>query len=219
MTDYSSLIQSITIYALPLLFAIIIHEVAHGWVASKLGDKTALMLGRLTLNPIKHIDPLGTIIVPLTLLYLNSGFMFGWAKPVPINPRNFKNPKRDMAIVSLAGPMANFLMAFLWAGILKLSLLISPDYATVATPLALMGQAGVWINIVLMVLNLIPIPPLDGSRIVAAFLPNRALYYYAKLEHYGLYILFFLIVTRLLTYLLLPGVIGVHQLIKAIFNL
>ena len=183
-----------------------------------LGDKTALMLGRLTLNPAKHIDLIGTVVVPLLLLYWG-GFIFGWAKPVPINPRNFKNPKRGLALVAVAGPLANFLMALGWSGILKVSLSFLSVYPMVARPLVLMGYAGILINIVLMILNLIPIPPLDGSRIVAAFLPRKMLYYYAQLERYGFFILLLLIVTHALDYILAPGFLAVRWLIQAIFKL
>jgi len=213
-----NLIQTIIIYVLPILFAVVVHEVAHGWAACKLGDKTALMLGRLTLNPFRHIDLFGTILVPFILLKLG-GFVFGWAKPVPINPRNFKKPRRDMALVALAGPLANFLMACLWAGIFKASTFLMPHYAMVAAPLLLMGKAGIMVNIFLMILNLIPIPPLDGSRIVAAFLHGKMLYYYARLEHYGFFILLLLIVTQALNYIVLPGVVIIQSLIVFIFRL
>ena len=158
-----SLGQKIILWVIPLLFAITVHETAHGWIASKCGDPTAKLLGRLTLNPLKHIDPIGTIIVPAILFSLG-GFIFGWAKPVPITWQNLKNPRRDMALVAAAGPLANLMMAFLWAGIAKIAMGFDND------PVIYMAQIGISINLVLMLLNLLPIPPLDGSRVVASFL-------------------------------------------------
>jgi Zn-dependent protease len=181
-------LQQIAIWTIPVIFAITVHEAAHGYVAAKFGDRTAEMLGRLTLNPIKHIDPLGTIIVPLVMLVLG-GIVFGWAKPVPVNPRNFKNPRKDMAWVAAAGPASNFLMALGWALVIKLGAMLSPSQPDVATFLMYMGMAGVSINLVLLVLNLIPIPPLDGSRVVSALLPPKLAYQYNLLEPYGFFIL------------------------------
>jgi len=182
-----TLIQKICIWAVPVLFAITVHEVAHGWVALKCGDKTALMLGRLTFNPLKHIDLIGTIFVPLILLALG-GFIFGWAKPVPVNPNNLKY-RRQMALVSIAGPLANLIMAFLWALLMKLGLYLSDHFTLASIPLIYMGQAGVFINLMLGLLNLIPIPPLDGGRFVSALLPGKQAYYYDRLEPYGFIIL------------------------------
>lgn len=182
-----SLIQKICVAIIPVLFAITVHEVAHGYVADKLGDHTAKMLGRLTLNPIKHIDLIGTILVPLLMLYLG-GFIFGWAKPVPINPRFFKQYRRDTALVALAGPISNFVMAGFWSALMHLS-------PSTNIPLMLMCSIGITINLILAVLNLIPIPPLDGSRVISSLLPRRLAYYYDFLEPYGLFIvlgLFFL---------------------------
>ena len=162
--DELSLIQRIVVWILPVVFAITVHEVAHGWVAKKYGDNTASMLGRLTLNPVKHIDILGTIIIPGLLLLSFTGFIFGWAKPVPVDPRNFKNPKRDMAFVALAGPVANLLMALGWALITRLGVII--ELEVISLPLIYSGVAGISINLVLALINLIPIPPLDGRRII-----------------------------------------------------
>jgi Zn-dependent protease len=204
MPELTLTIQKIAIWAIPLLFAITVHEVAHGWVASKLGDQTARLAGRLTLNPIKHIDMVGTILVPLVLLLTKTGFIFGWAKPVPVDARNLHNPKRDRAIVAAAGPVSNLLMAFIWAFIAKIgySLLGSNDWLGV--PLVLMGNAGIMVNIVLGVLNCLPIPPLDGSRVLYNLLPPRAAYYLDRIEPYGLIILILLMLSPLWRLILFP---------------
>jgi len=211
-------IQKIVIWALPVLFAITIHEVAHGWVASKLGDKTALMLGRLTLNPFKHIDLIGTILVPLILLTF-SNFIFGWAKPVPINPRNFQHRRRDMLLVAIAGPFTNLLMAFIWGGIMKLGLIMMGVNNSWALPIVLMGQAGILINVVLMVFNLIPIPPLDGSHFISALIPGRWAYHYDKVGRFGFFIVLLLIVTGVLIYILGPPIFYLNHLISVVFHL
>ena len=211
-------IQQVIIYALPILFAITVHEVAHGWVASKLGDKTALMLGRLTLNPLKHIDLIGTVLLPLVLL-LMGGFIFGWAKPVPVNPNNLKKPRRDMALVALAGPVSNIIMAFIWAGIMKLGLVLMSHGFQFALPIRLMGQAGVMINLILMALNLMPIPPLDGSRIISAILPAKWAYKYDRVAPYGIFILLILLITGILHFFLWPPIILLQKLIAIIFRL
>ncbi len=196
--------QEFSIWALPVLFAVTLHEVAHGWMAKRLGDPTAQRLGRLSLNPIKHIDPLGTILIPGLMILMGTGFIFGWAKPVPITWSNLRRPRRDMALVALAGPAANLLMATLWA--LARSLATYLPCGWVATPLALMGAAGIGINIVLMVLNLLPLPPLDGSRVVAGFLPSRLAWRYSRIEPYGLWILLLLVGTGVLGWILTPPV-------------
>lgn len=196
-----SLLEKIAVSAIPVLFAITLHEVAHGWVASLLGDPTAKMLGRLTINPLKHIDLVGTIIVPAILLSMG-GFVFGWAKPVPINWRNLKHKYRDMALVSIAGPLSNFLMACFWALFFHASASLEPSSYTLA--LLTMSQIGVLVNCILMVLNLIPIPPLDGSRVLITLLPNRIAYYYSRLEPYGFIILILLFYVGILSTIMDP---------------
>lgn len=186
------------VWILPVIFAITVHEVAHGWVAKKYGDNTAFALGRLTLNPIKHIDLFGTIILPGLLLMTGTGFIFGWAKPVPVDPRNFKNPLRDMAIVALAGPVANLLMALAWALITRLGVTIGAGAEAIALPLIYSGVAGISINLVLALINLLPIPPLDGSRILTGILPSYWAWQYNRLERYGFIILLLLLYTKLL---------------------
>ncbi len=200
-----NLIQSIAIWTLPVLLAIIVHEVAHGYVANLLGDQTALMLGRLTLNPLRHIDPIGTIIMPLVCILAGS-FIFGWAKPVPINSRNFKNFRKDTAMVAIAGPISNLFMAIIWAVFVKSIILFIPNTLMPIARLFLihMGYAGITINILLLVLNLIPIPPLDGSRVVASLLPQRIADIYGKIEQYGFIILIILMYTNILSRVIVP---------------
>ena len=192
-----TLIQQITVWTLPVLFAITLHEVAHGWMASKLGDQTARMLGRLTLNPFKHIDPIGTIIVPAALLTL-TGFVFGWAKAVPVDSRNFKNPRKDMAWVAIAGPAANFIMALVWAFIAKIGMMLASSSPSIGEFLIYSGTAGITINLILMLLNLLPVPPLDGSRIIAAFMPKKLAWQFGQLDRFGFIILIILLLTGLL---------------------
>ncbi|MDD5578858.1 MAG: site-2 protease family protein [Methylobacter sp.] len=196
MMNELSMMQRIVVWLLPVVFAITVHEVAHGWVAKKYGDNTASMLGRLTLNPFKHIDLVGTIILPGLLLLTGTGFIFGWAKPVPVDARNFKNPRRDMAIVALAGPLANLSMALGWAVLARLGVIIGTDFVTL--PLIYTGIAGISINLVLALINLLPIPPLDGSRILTGILPARLAWQYNQLERFGFIILLILLYTQIL---------------------
>ncbi|HLD84897.1 MAG TPA: site-2 protease family protein [Coxiellaceae bacterium] len=191
--DATAIIQLICIAAIPLIFAITLHEAAHGWIASKCGDKTASIMGRVSANPLKHIDLFGTIILPLMMLTL-SGFIFGWAKPVPVAWQNLRNPRRDMALVAIAGPAANLVMAFAWAIIAKLSHLIFTHPNTheilreTAAFIHFTSRFGIMINCVLLAINLIPIPPLDGSRVITALLPPDLARKYNRIEPYGIWI-------------------------------
>ena len=208
-----TLIQKIAIYALPVIFAITVHEAAHGYAARYFGDMTAHLAGRISLNPIKHIDPFGTILVP-ALMMMAGGILFGWAKPVPVDFSRLRNPKRDMLWVAAAGPASNLVMAILWVFALKFSAGL-PTY--IGVPLELMAQAGVMINVVLMVLNLLPLPPLDGGRIAVSLLPHDLAYRYAKVERYGFIILIVLLFTGILAKILQPFIFGVISLISWLF--
>ena len=201
----------IAIAIVPLIFAITVHEAAHGWVANKCGDNTALLLGRITLNPLKHIDPIGTVLLPLiTLIFSN--FIFGYAKPVPVNWKQLRHPRRDMALVAVAGPLANLVMALIWAGVARASMTQSLAY------LHLMAVFGIQINVLLLILNLIPIPPLDGSRVVSSLLPPRIAATYNLVEPYGIWILLILLFTGGLTFILLPQARFVITGIKGLFG-
>ena len=213
-----SLPQLIAVAVLPLIFAITVHEAAHGWVAKRLGDPTAQRLGRLTLNPIKHIDPVGTLLVPGLLLAVG-GFIFGWAKPVPVTWENLRNPKRDMAIVAVAGPGANLIMALLWALIAKLGTLLPESLSWAATPLVYMGQFGIVINAVLMVLNLLPVPPLDGGRVAVGLLPNRIGLQLARIEPFGFFVLLALLATGVLGRIIGPPVNLVQNVVSVAVGL
>ncbi len=215
-----TIIQQICIWALPVLLAITLHEAAHAYVANKCGDTTAKMFGRLSLNPIRHIDPVGTIILPIVAgLLTNFSFVIGYAKPVPINQNQLRNPKRDMILVTLAGPCSNFLMAFLWAGCLKIATLLHPEVSMPALFLLFTSRAGMIINLVLAFLNLIPLPPLDGSKVVSNLLPTRQAMMYEKIEPYGFFILILLIFTGVLGYILLPLINSSIALLGMIYRL
>ncbi len=199
------IIQAITVYAIPVLLAITLHEAAHGYVARMFGDSTAYMLGRVTLNPLKHIDPVGTIVVPLAIVLVTklsggAGFLFGWAKPVPVNFGNLRHPKRDMIWVAAAGPGINLLMAIAWALLLKVLLSSGLE----ETFFIEMAKAGVFVNIGLMALNLLPLPPLDGGRILVGLLPHKLAYALSRVEPYGFFILIFLLATNTIGFFLQP---------------
>lgn len=212
--EINQLIQTIAIYALPVLFAITLHEAAHGYVARSFGDMTAFAQGRVSVNPMRHIDLIGTIVVPLAILLLSGGrFLFGWAKPVPVNYSALRKPKQHMAWVAAAGPGANLVMALAWGVILKLGLMLPENAYT--EPMLRMAQAGVLVNLVFMFLNLLPILPLDGGRILASLLPNRMSWQYAKLEPWGLPVLFILLATHLLDAVLNPLVDFSASMIRA----
>lgn len=196
--------QLISVLIIPVLFAIVVHEVAHGWVAKHLGDPTAQRLGRLTLNPLKHIDPVGTILVPALLVLLRTGFVFGWAKPVPVTWENLRRPKRDMALVAAAGPAANFLMAIFWALMVQLSRALPDTVGWIAEPLLYMGLAGILANVLLMVFNLIPLPPLDGGRVAVGLLPGPLSYRLSQVEPYGFFILIGLMLLGVLSMIVFP---------------
>lgn len=213
--NINQLIQTLAIYALPVLFAITLHEAAHGYVARYFGDMTAHAQGRISLNPGRHIDLVGTIIVPLVILFLSGyKFLFGWAKPVPVNYSALRKPRQHMAWVAAAGPGANLLQALIWAGALKLAVAAPENMFSV--PLRLMSEAGIVVNLVFMFLNLLPILPLDGGRILASLLPSRAAWQYARLEPLGLPLLVILLLTNVLSVVLEPLVGVSDALIRAI---
>jgi Zn-dependent protease len=213
--DVNHALQTFAIYALPVLFAITLHEAAHGYVARHFGDMTAHAQGRISLNPLRHVDFIGTLLVPLAILFVSGGkFLFGWAKPVPVNYSALKKPRPHMAWVAAAGPGANLLMAIAWAVLLKIAVLL-PDGPS-ARFLELMCQAGILVNLIFMFLNLLPILPLDGGRILASLLPSRAAWQYAKLEPWGLPLLVVLLLTNVLNFVLEPLVGASDALIRAI---
>jgi len=213
--DVNSLVQTVAIYALPVLFAITLHEAAHGYVARHFGDMTAHAEGRISLNPVRHVDVVGTLVVPLAILLLSGGrFLFGWAKPVPVNYSALRKPRQHMALVAAAGPAANLAMTLGWAVLLKIAVLVPAGSSSHF--LALMAQAGIMVNLVFMFLNLLPILPLDGGRIVASLLPQRAAWRYAKLEPWGLPLLILLLATNVLNFVLEPLVGASGALIQAL---
>ncbi|MFZ9505790.1 MAG: site-2 protease family protein [Burkholderiaceae bacterium] len=214
-----SLPQLIAVYAIPVILAITLHEAAHAWLAARLGDPTARLQGRVSANPLRHVDPIGTLLVPALILLVGKalgagGLLFGWAKPVPVDASAFRSPRRDLGLVAAAGPGANLLMALGWAILLKLLVLGAVNVEF----LVLMAQAGILCNLGLAVLNLLPVPPLDGGRIVASFLPLRAAIVWYRLERFGLLIVLALLATGLLGAIITPAIgLGV-DLISWLFN-
>ncbi len=207
-----NLISTLFVFVIPVIFAVTLHEVAHGWVASRFGDQTAKSMGRLTLNPIKHIDPVGTIVVP-AIMYFTSGFIFGWAKPVPVNWQNLGHPRRDMALVAIAGPTANFLMLLFWAILAKVIVWLGSDPNYLTQVIFIMCGIGITINMILMILNLFPLLPLDGGRVLTAMLPRNLAITFSRLEPYGLIILVLLLISGILWKILMPVIGGMESLI------
>ncbi len=213
-----SLIQTIAIAALPVIFAITLHEAAHGYVARYFGDPTAWQEGRITVNPLKHIDLVGTIIVPAAILLLSTGgVLFGWAKPVPVNFGRLREPKKDMLWVAAAGPATNLAMAVFWAAVMKLAWVLPLNFFSL--PMARMAEVGMAVNIALMVLNLFPLPPLDGGRIAVSLLPQQAAWRFAQLERFGFPILLLLLFSGVLGSVLTPVIRLVGGLIELVFQL
>ena len=209
-----TVVQLLIVLAPPLLLAITLHEVAHGWMALRCGDTTAKAQGRLSLNPLRHIDPVGTVLVP-GLLYFFGGFIFGWAKPVPVNYNRLRRPKRDMALVALAGQGSNLAMALGWGLVALAGHGLQDTLSWLGEPLLLMGVVGIDVNVMLGVLNLVPIPPLDGSRVLAGLLPDRFGLAMARMEPYGLIVLVLLLASGTLN--LMPIVNGIRHFILTLF--
>ena len=218
MTELEHTVRLIALYAIPGIFAITLHEAAHGYAARHFGDLTAYQAGRITLNPIRHIDLMGTIIIPVLILIASEGkYAFGWAKPVPVNFDRLRNPKRDMLWVAAAGPGANLLMAILWACVIKAMLGIPPN--TFTEPVVLMARGGVIVNAVLLVLNLLPLPPLDGGRIAVSLLPPKLAYRFARVEPFGLLIVLVLMLLGVLGKVMWPFIAGFIGLLASLFSI
>ena len=209
------LIQTIAVAAIPILFAITLHEAAHGYVARHFGDMTAAREGRISLNPIRHIDPVGTVLLPILTLWLG-GIIFGWAKPVPVNFAALRHPKKDMLWVALAGPASNLIMAIGWALLAKFALTMQGNYF--AEPMQEMVEYGIRINIILIALNMLPLPPLDGGRVLVSLLPYKQAITVSRIEPYGMFILIFLAMTPLLSVLLMPAISLLSGLIRAVLS-
>ena len=214
--DFAQLIQTVTLYAIPVLLAITLHEAAHGYAAKHFGDNTAYMLGRVTINPLPHIDPVGTILMPLMLYFATSGaFLFGYAKPVPVRFGNLRNPKRDMVWVALAGPGSNFIQALFWAALLY----VFKGMDVVEPFLVEMAQGGVLVNVVMCVFNLFPLPPLDGGRILVGLLPYRQAMLVSRVEPYGFFIVMALVLAGVVSNLWLRPLMGLtFQLINLLLT-
>lgn len=204
---------------IPVLLAITLHEVSHGWAAKYFGDLTAERLGRLSLNPLKHIDPIGTVVVPAALLLIQAGFIFGWAKPVPVAFENLRNPKRDMALVAAAGPLSNLVMAFFWGVVLKLSLMFPGVESPYLLAAKYMGFVGIFINILLFAFNLLPLPPLDGGRVAVGLLPDKWGWYLSRIEPYGFFILIGLMLTGILWVIISPLWLGSMYILRLVLGL
>ena len=215
-----TLVQKLAVWIIPVLLAITLHEAAHAWVAYRCGDPTAKRLGRLSINPLRHIDLIGTLLVPIVIAVLTQfQYTFGWAKPVPINSSNFHKPRRDTALTAAAGPVSNLFMAFLWSIVLKISTLLHPETSVIALYLLLTAQAGLLINLLLGYFNLFPIPPLDGSKVFASLLSTRQAAQYQKLEPYGFFIVIALVATNVIFWILNPLLSWSLHFIYIIFNL
>lgn len=210
----NDIIQTIAIYALPVIFAITLHEAAHAYAAKYFGDLTAYSQGRMSLNPVRHIDPIGTVLIPLALALLSSPFIFGYAKPVPVDFSRLRNPKKQMAWVALAGPMANLVMAFLW----MLSYVLLQSVGIGEVFFIEVARAGVKINLILFAFNMFPLPPLDGGRIMTSILPNRYAFRFSRIEPYGFFIVLGLMMLNLLTYWMVPVMALAAMLLKMLMS-
>ena len=218
MMELVHTVRLIALYAIPGIFAITLHEAAHGYAARHFGDLTAYQAGRITLNPLRHIDLMGTILIPILILIASQGkFAFGWAKPVPVDFGRLRNPKRDMLWVAAAGPGANLLMAILWAFVIKAMQGVPSNYFS--EPILLMARGGIIINAVLMVLNLFPLPPLDGGRIAVSLLPHRLAHRFARIEPFGMIILIVLMFLGVLNVVMLPFVNAFIAALASVFNI
>ena len=218
MMELEHIVRVIALYAIPAVFAITLHEAAHGYAARRFGDLTAYQAGRISLNPARHIDLMGTIVVPVLILIASQGkYAFGWAKPVPVNFGKLRNPKRDMLWVAAAGPGANLVMAIFWAVVAKAAQDLPPNFFT--EPALMMARGGIIVNAVLMILNLLPLPPLDGGRIATSLLPHRLAFRFARIEPFGLIILLVLMLLGVLGKVMWPFIAGFIGLLALVFNI